>query len=70
MNEKGLKSIVDLELFLAGSQAIAFIVLSCKEERYKFIDRVLNRFNYKLKLKELGLQRNLWVENSNIVGMR
>lgn len=46
MNEQGLKTIVELQLFLAGSQAIAFVVPSGKEKLYSWIGKVLQRFNY------------------------
>jgi len=56
MNEKGLKTILELELFLDGSHAIAFIAPSDKESRYKWILSVLNRFNYYgLTKKEKGV---------------
>lgn len=44
-----------MEEFLAGSQAIAFAVATNADERYRFIEKVLRRFNYpELKRSEKG----------------
>ena len=39
-------TIEQMELFLAGSQPIAFSVADTKDERYKFVDGVLKRYAY------------------------
>lgn len=58
MNIDDLKNIEELEAFLSGSQAIAFIVASNKDERYRFIKRLLSQFNYqRLKRKDKGVWR-------------
>jgi transposase InsO family protein len=58
MNIDDLKNIEDLGAFLSGSQAIAFIVVSNKAERYRFIKRLFSKFDYpKLKRKEKGVLR-------------
>lgn len=46
MKLENLKTIEQMELFLKGSQAIAFAVASTKDERYEFIWRLLSRFHY------------------------
>lgn len=56
MNIDNLKSIDQMASFLSGSQAIAFAVASTKDERYRFVEKVLKRFNYsQLKRKEKGV---------------
>lgn len=46
MKIDNLKTIEEMELFLSGSQAIAFTVASSKDERYRFIEGLLKRFRY------------------------
>ena len=46
MKLDNLKTIEEMESFLAGSQAIAFCVASSKDERYYFIESILKRFWY------------------------
>lgn len=49
-------TIDQMELFLAGSQPIAFSVADTKDERYKFVDGVLKRYAYsKLKRHDKGI---------------
>ena len=56
MNEKDLIRLDQVKQFLDGTQAVAFTVLSDKDERYKWIQRALIRFDYdKLKRKNKGL---------------
>ena len=56
MNIDDLKNIDELDAFLSGSQAIAFIVASNKDERYCFIRRLLSKFKYpQLKRQEKGI---------------
>ena len=56
MNEKDLVSLNQVAQFLDGTQAVAFTVLSDKDDRYKWIQRTLIRFDYdKLKRPEKGL---------------
>jgi hypothetical protein len=56
MNEKDLISLDQVAQFLDGTQAVAFTVLSNKDDRYKWIQRTLIRFDYdKLKRKDKGL---------------
>lgn len=51
MKLDNLNTIEQMEAFINGSQAIAFIVASSKTERYKLVEKVLRRFNY------VGLKR-------------
>ena len=53
MNEKDLISLDQVAHFLDGTQAVAFTVLSDKDDRYKWIQRTLIRFEYD-KLKRPG----------------
>jgi len=46
MNEKDLVTIGQVTQFLNVTQAIAFTVLSDKDDRYQWIQRTLIRFNY------------------------
>ncbi|MBL4864825.1 MAG: transposase family protein [Pseudomonadales bacterium] len=46
MNVDKLTTIKSLEDFLQGNQAIAFSVLGNKSERYRFIQKILVRFQY------------------------
>lgn len=56
MNINDLKRIEELDAFLSGSQAIAFVVASNKDERYCFIKRLLSKFNYsRLKRHEKSI---------------
>ena len=56
MNEKDLISLDQVAQFLDGTQAVAFTVLSDKDDRYKWIQRTLIRFEYdKLKRPGKGL---------------
>ena len=51
-----LKTIKQMEDFLAGSQAIAFGVTASKDERYKFVEDLLKRFDYpRLRRREKGI---------------
>lgn len=47
MNLDNLIRVDQMTDFLAGSQAIAFVVAATKQERYSLIERVLKRFTYK-----------------------
>lgn len=56
MNEKDLISLDQVANFLDGTQAVAFTVLGDKDERYKWIQRTLIRFNYEvLNRRDKGL---------------
>lgn len=56
MNLDNLKTIDQMEAFLAGSQAIAFAVATNKDERYQFVEGILKRFGYlRLKRYEKGV---------------
>ena len=56
MNIDELRRIDELDAFLLGSQAIAFVVASNKDERYRFIKRLFSRFNYiSLNRREKGV---------------
>ena len=46
MNEKDLVSLDQVAQFLDGIQAVAFSVLSAKDDRYKWVQRTLIRFDY------------------------
>ena len=51
-----LKSVEQMEAFLNGSQPIAFAVASNKDERYRFVEKLLKRFSYiRLKRREKGI---------------
>ncbi len=55
MNLDKLKTIEQMASFIDGSQAIAFVVASTKEERYQIAERMLRRFHYqKLKRRKKG----------------
>lgn len=62
MNLDNLKTVAEMETFLAGNQPIAFTVASSKDERYKFVDGILKRFAYsQLKRRDKGIViRFLW----------
>jgi len=56
MNEKNLISLEQVAHFLDGTQAVAFTILSDKEDRYQWIQRTLIRFDYdKLRRPHKGL---------------
>ena len=46
MNINDLNTIEQLEQFLTGSQAVAFLVASSKDECYRGIQRTLVKFRY------------------------
>jgi len=51
-----LRTIEQMEAFLAGSQVVAFAVATSKDERYRFVEDILRRFNYRhLKRREKGV---------------
>jgi len=51
-----LKTIAQMEAFINGSQPIAFAVASSKDERYRFVEKLLKRFAYpRLKRREKGI---------------
>ncbi len=55
MSIDNLKTVLEMESFLSGSQAIAFGVASTKDERYAFIEKIIKRFSYgRLKRSEKG----------------
>lgn len=43
MRLDNLQTIEQMESFLNGSQAIAFVVASSKDERYQFVESVLKQ---------------------------
>ena len=56
MNEKDLINLDQVAQFLDGTQAVAFTVLSDKDDRYQWIQRTLIRFEYEsLRRPEKGL---------------
>ena len=56
MKLDNLKTIAEMETFLAGNQPIAFAVASSKDERYRFVEGILKRFTYSgLKRREKGV---------------
>jgi len=56
MNEKDLVSLDQVAQFLDGTQSVAFTVLSNKDDRYRWVQRTLIRFDYdKLKRPDKGL---------------
>lgn len=56
MKLDNLKTTEQMELFLNGSQAIAFAVASSKDERYQFVESVLKRFGYaRLERRDKGI---------------
>lgn len=61
-----LRDIDQLESFVQGSQAVAFVVASNKRERYRFIEHVLKRFDYaRLKRREKGIVIQFLMKVSN-----
>lgn len=56
MKLNNMTSIEQMESFLNGSQAVAFTVASSKADRYRLVEKVLKRFNYKnLKRSDKGI---------------
>lgn len=56
MNVDNLKTIEQMEDFLTGSQAIAFAIATNKDERYRFVEKILRRFHYgSLKRADKGV---------------
>ena len=56
MKLDNLTSVAQMQDFLKGSQAVAFAVATNKDERYQFVERLLNRFAYpRLKRREKGI---------------
>jgi len=56
MKLDNLKTIEQMASFLNGSQPIAFIVASSKDERYRFVEKLLKRFAYGcLKRRDKGM---------------
>ena len=56
MKLENLKSIKEMSSFINGTQSITFEVLSSKEEVYKMIEQILQRFCYKkLKKQDKGI---------------
>ncbi len=55
MKLDNLTTIEQMDAFLTGSQAIAFAVATTKDERYRFVEKILKRFAYpRLKRQEKG----------------
>jgi len=46
MNLENLSTIDQMRSFLTGSQAIAFVIATSKDERYRFVEGILKRFSY------------------------
>ena len=56
MKLEELKTLESVQLFLEGTQAVVFEVASTKAERYRWIERMLIRFDYiKLSKRQRGL---------------
>lgn len=56
MKLENLKTVKEIEAFLAGSQPIVFTVVTNKDERYRFVEGILKRFNYShLKRHDKGI---------------
>lgn len=56
MKLDNLKTIDQMRSFLSGSQVIAFAVATSKDERYRFVEGLLKRFNYpRLARSEKGV---------------
>jgi transposase InsO family protein len=65
MHEKDLVTIDQVAQFLDGTQAIAFTVLSDKDDRYQWIQRTLIRFDYdKLTRPDKGTIRQYLIKIS------
>ena len=55
MKLDNLKTVAEMEFFLAGNQPIAFSVASSKDERYQVVETILKRFAYaRLKRRDKG----------------
>ncbi len=51
-----LNTIDQMELFINGTQAVAFAVAACKQERYRLVEGILRRFRYpNLKRSDKGV---------------
>lgn len=56
MKLDNLKTVAEMESFLAGNQPIAFSIASSKDERYKFVEGILKRFAYsRLRRRDKGV---------------
>lgn len=56
MNLDKLATTAQMESFLNGSQSIAFVVASSKDERYELVEKILKRFSYQnLSRKDKGI---------------
>ncbi len=56
MKLDNIRTIEQMEAFLQGSQAIAFAVVSSKDERYHCVEKILNRMGYDhLKRRDKGI---------------
>ncbi len=56
MKLEEIRTLEDVQAFLEGTQAVVFEVIDSKAVRYRWIERVLIRFNYsKLSKKQRGL---------------
>ena len=55
MNDKKIRSVEDVRAFLAGSTEMEFSITD-KDERYRWIEQTLRRFNYRtLRRAERGV---------------
>ena len=56
MKLDNLRTIEEMEAFINGSQAVAFVVASNKDERYQVVEAILRKFRYSgLKRREKGI---------------
>ncbi len=56
MKLDNLRTIDEMEAFINGSQAVAFVVVSTKDERYQVVETILRKFRYAgLKRREKGI---------------
>lgn len=56
MKLDNLKTVAELESFLAGNQPVAFSVVANKDERYQFVEGILKRVAYsRLKRRDKGV---------------
>ena len=56
MKLDNLTTIEEMEAFINGSQAVAFVVVSNKDERYQVVEAILRKFRYAgLKRREKGI---------------
>jgi len=61
MNINDLNTIEQLEQFLTGSQAVAFLVASSQDECYQGIQRILVKFRYAAQKKySKGIVVRIW----------